>query len=406
MKKSRITAALAACLMLSACVSRETELTQSSYPETSRTEVTRESSTEADSPAATEETPPEAEQSAEEFMEAFGADKVFSYMAGDESCAVLYATGTEEQENGTFRCETLNIGLYSYGQAEDSQLIGTDMEINPAESGIHFYELWGGTLYIPYYSDSAGVSAQFWSAKGSKLTLFTGDYSYVGRELYQTVELPEFTGADHEHDSLTDSDGNIWRFDFTAGKYFVFPEERPQGLPPVQYNAAYSYSTCPVVMSCEPDTAGMTEEQAVQSALDILAEKYLQSMRDESYYREFRILEYKDLTTEIFGRTDEVYTTHLEDYRQSDVYSIWKSLENWEISENSWLVDFSAKYRVEGRISEYTFTADTDEWYDTPTDGAPPACYMLCRNGDIWYLWSRAAYRYFPSGDHIAGTDG
>ena len=150
----------------------------------------------------------------------------------------------------------------------------------------------------------------------------------------------------------------------------------------------------------------MTEEQAVQAALDILSEKYLRSMTEESYYREFRILEYKDIATEIFGRTDEVYTTHLGDYKEADGYSIWKSLENWEISANTWLVDFSAKYRAEGRIAEYTFTADTNEWYDTPADGAPPACYMLCRDGDTWYLWSRAAYRYFPSGDPIIGIDG
>ena len=383
MKSMKIMAALAVCLSLCACVSRETEY--------SRQESTAPAVTEKTS---AEETAPETEQpqdAGEKFEEAFGADKVFAYMAGDESCAVLYGTGIEEQENGSFLCGTLNLGLYSYGQAEDSQLIGTDMEIDPSESGIHFYELWGGTLYIPYFADGAGASAQFWSARRGGLTQFTGDYSYVGGETYQTVELPEFTDADHEHDSLTDSEGNIWRFDFTAGKYWVFPGERPQGLPPVQYTAAYSYSTSPEVMSCGLDNSGMTEEQAVQAALDILSEKYLRSMMEESYYREFRIL---------------VYTTHLEDYKKADEYNIWKSLENWEVSENSWLVDFSAKYRAEGRIAEYTFTADTDEWYDAPADGAPPACYMLCRCGDTWYLWSRAAYRYFPSGDPVTGIDG
>lgn len=404
MKILKISAALAVCLSMCACISRKAE---SNLHESAVSTATNDASAEntaetSDGSAETGQLP----SGDELFAEAFDADRVFSYMAGDESCAVLYGTGIEEQENGLFRCGTLNLGLYSYGQAEDSQLIGTDMEIDPAESGIHFYELWGGTLYIPYFTDGAGTSAQFWSARRGGLTHFTGDYSYVGGELCQTVELPEFTDADHEHDSLTDPEGNIWRFDFTAGKYWVFPGERPQGLPPVQYTAAYSYSTSPEVMSCGLDTSGMTEEQAVQTALDILSEKYLRSMMEESYYREFRILEYKDITTEIFGRTDEVYTTHLEDYKKADEYNIWKSLENWEVSENTWLVNFSAEYRAEGRIAEYTFTADTDEWYDTPADGAPPACYMLCRDGDTWYLWSRAAYRYFPSGDPITGIDG
>lgn len=404
MKISRITVTLAACLMLSACVSRETKPSrQESVPNaTAEAAVTGERSTAEEIPAAVDESDP----AKDDFAEKFGADKVFSYMAGDESCAVLYGNGTTEQENGTFRCETLSIGLYSYGEAKDSQVIGTDMELDPARSGIHFYELWGGTLYIPYFADDSGVSAQFWASKGGGLALFTGDYSYIGGGLDETVKLPEFAEADHEHDSLTDSDGNVWRFDFTAGKYYVFPGEKPQGLPPVQYAAAYSYSTSPVVVSCELDSSGMTEEQTAQSALDILAEKYLQSMMDESYYREFRILEYKDIAAEIFGRTDEVYTTHLQDYKDQDENNIWKSLENWEISESSWLVNFSAKYRVEGRISEYTFTADANEWYDAPADGAPPACYMLYRSGDTWYLWSRAAYRYFPSGDNIAGIDG
>lgn len=403
MKILKIMAALAACLSLCACVSRQTEPIQR---DSAASEASTETPTEESSAAegATEDTPTAEHSGSQEevFAEAFGADRVFCYMAGDESCAVLYGTGVQERGDGIFHCDALNLGLYSYGQAEDSGVVGSGIDIDPAGSGISFDELWGGTLYIPYIADGSGVSAQFWAAKGGRLSLFTGDFSHVGREEYQTVEYPEFTQTDNEHDSLTDSDGNIWRFDFTAGKYYVLPADKPQKLPPVEYTAAYSYSTCPAVFSCEIDSSGMTEEQAARSALDILADKYISGMMEESPYREFRILEYKDVVTEVIGRTDEVYSAHLEDYRSQDESNVWKSLENWEVSENTWLVDFSAKFRAEGSIREFKFTADTSEWYDTPYAGYPPQYYMLCRDGDTWYLWSRAAYSYFPSGDIIS----
>ena len=73
----------------------------------------------------------------------------------------------------------------------------------------------------------------------------------------------------------------------------------------------------------------------------------------------------------------------------------WNSLETWEMSQNTWIVDISAQFRGEGSVDSIG-QLDTDEWYDLPLGGFPPRCWLMYNDGESWYLWSRNAYRTTP----------
>lgn len=156
-------------------------------------------------------------------------------------------------------------------------------------------------------------------------------------------------------------------------------------LPPEQLSGEYTISTCPAVVSCD----GSLPQQ---EALDILTEKYLDFLTGEDTNRSFTVLEYRGVTSEILGRAMEAPAGE-----DGCALSPWNSLQTWEMSWESWLVDINAEFRGEGYIDDMAIgQLDPDVWYSLPGGGFPKACWLMYGDGDNWYLWSRYAYSEIP----------
>ena len=145
-------------------------------------------------------------------------------------------------------------------------------------------------------------------------------------------------------------------------------------LPPEQLSGEYMLSDCPAVVSCD---GALSQNEA----LEILSGKFLDSLTAD----DDNVLEYRNVTAEILGRTMEAPADEAG-YPQSP----WDSLETWEMNWDAWLVNISAELRREEAADE------AGQWIGLTAGKGSERGYLMYNDGASWYLWSRNAYSMLP----------
>ena len=275
----------------------------------------------------------------------------------DDVCVWLLADDAYS-DGGKILCTGMHIGLSVSGVEQDiieapESLASADgvFAFDPEQSSEQVgYTSMPYTLYgVNSFSDESTAGCAYYGISGSE-----------GEERHYTLVYQGYTN----------------------GRCLLTPE-KVYSLPPEQLSGEYTMSACPAVVSCD----GALSQQ---EALDRLAAEYLDSMTGDSAERSFSVLEYRNISTLIFGASMEAPADEYG-YAQAP----WNSLETWEMSQNTWIVDISAQFRGEGSVDSIG-QLDTDEWYDLPLGGFPPRCWLMYNDGESWYLWSRNAYRTTP----------
>lgn len=155
-------------------------------------------------------------------------------------------------------------------------------------------------------------------------------------------------------------------------------------LPPEQLSGEYGLADNPAIVSCD---GSLTQDEA----LDLLSAEYMDSFKGDDPNRTFSLTDYQSVTARVLGATMELPVDE-----SGQIESPWDTLETWEMSDKTWLVDITAEFRGEGAADCGIGTLDPERWYDFPTGGFPPRCFLMYSDGDNWYLWSRNAYRCLP----------
>lgn len=155
-------------------------------------------------------------------------------------------------------------------------------------------------------------------------------------------------------------------------------------LPPEQLSGEYGLADGPAIVSCD---GSLTQEEA----LDLLSAEYMDSFKGDDPNRTFSLTDYQSVTARVLGATMELPVDE-----SGQIGSPWDTLETWEMSDKTWLVDITAEFRGEGTADCGIGTLDPEQWYDLPIGGFPPRCFLMYNDGANWYLWSRNAYRCLP----------
>lgn len=106
-----------------------------------------------------------------------------------------------------------------------------------------------------------------------------------------------------------------------------------------------------------------------------LAVLFMDNLKSSNKSRAFRITEYKDLEVNI------AQTIGLDE----EIAAIYSIQEN-EVSKDTWLVEISARYKYEGIMSP--IGPSNNEWVDILYQGSPVG-FLMTRNGNTYLLRSR-----------------
>ncbi len=112
-----------------------------------------------------------------------------------------------------------------------------------------------------------------------------------------------------------------------------------------------------------------------EAALE-LATMYVENLKNDSKDRNYVITEYEDLNIKNLWRT-----TELDD----EMISIF-CLDDGEIGENKWLLEFSVRFRYEGSLDP--IGPSNGEWISVLHQGSPMG-YLMEKEGNNYSLHSR-----------------
>ncbi len=106
-----------------------------------------------------------------------------------------------------------------------------------------------------------------------------------------------------------------------------------------------------------------------------LAVLFMEDLKAEDKSRTFRITEYEDLAVKV------IPTAQLDEETAAIYF-----LQDNEVSENTWLVEISIRYKYEGAMSPVG--PSNNEWIDVLYQSSP-AGFLMTRNGNQYSLRSR-----------------
>lgn len=139
------------------------------------------------------------------------------------------------------------------------------------------------------------------------------------------------------------------------------------------------------IYSCQI-TDDIPDEEKIEMAADILAEEYVKNYFDDHYDYITKIIDYRDVYVTFIAHT--IDRNDIEyDY---DHISIWNGIGDMEVSENAWVIDIDAEVRYDGLSM---LGSGPEDWVPFNLHYMS-SHYLLYREGDTFYLWSRNVYRY------------
>lgn len=166
------------------------------------------------------------------------------------------------------------------------------------------------------------------------------------------------------------------------------PDFYSQAIPPEEKSLeAYVFNVNPKVFSCEISDKNLTDNQKIEAASKLLAEEYIKDFMSDEYL--FRILEYQNMTVDFLERTIDRRPF------DSTLYTISNGIGDMEVSENAWVIDINAEIKFSGSFG-FVGSEELDGenvWNPIPRQGMTNY-YMLYRQDDTFYLWSRDVYHY------------
>ena len=168
------------------------------------------------------------------------------------------------------------------------------------------------------------------------------------------------------------------------------PDYYSQTIPPEEKSiASYTFRTNPKVFSCAILDNDLTDNEKIEADSKLLAEEYIKHFSESSDEYLFRILEYRNVVVD--------FIEHTVDRRPIDPtqYSISNGIGDMEVSENAWVIDIDAEIKFSGSFTcVNSIELDGENvWNHIPLQGMSRK-YLLYRQDDIFYLWSRDVYHY------------
>lgn len=166
------------------------------------------------------------------------------------------------------------------------------------------------------------------------------------------------------------------------------PDFYSQTIPPEEKSLEfYTFNGNPKVFSCAISDNSLTDNEKIEAASKLLAEEYIKDCMSDEY--SFRILEYRNVAVD--------FIEHTVDRPPIDPtqYSISNGIGDMEVSENAWVIDIDAEIKFSGTFG-FVSSAELDGenvWNHIPLQGMSKK-YLLYRQDDIFYLWSRDVYHY------------
>lgn len=200
--------------------------------------------------------------------------------------------------------------------------------------------------------------------------------SEISTEFSDTIESAPQSAEISDEDKNTDS---LYPLDFYS-----------QAIPPEEKSCEfYTFRTNPKIFSYDISDNNLADNEKIEAAAKILAEEYIKSFSELSDKYSFRILEYRNVSVD--------FLEHTVDRRSSDTehYSISNGIGDMEVSENTWVIDFNAEIRFSGSFGFVSSTelGGENAWNSIPDQGMSEK-YLLYRQDDVFYLWSRDVYHY------------
>ncbi|MCM1299009.1 MAG: hypothetical protein NC203_12030 [Firmicutes bacterium] len=163
-----------------------------------------------------------------------------------------------------------------------------------------------------------------------------------------------------------------------------------QTIPPQEKNLdSYTFNANPKVFSCTITDNNLTDDEKTKAAAKLLTEDYIKDFSESSDKYSFRILEYQNVSVDFIQRTVDRPTL------DTSIYSISNGIGDMEMSENAWVIDIDAEIKFSGSFG-FVSSAELDGenvWNHIPVQGMSEK-YLLYRQDDTFYLWSRNVYHY------------
>lgn len=220
-----------------------------------------------------------------------------------------------------------------------------------------------------------GCNAQFVQLSQSDVSSIDGT-SEISTEASDTVEfIPKDT---EESDKNTDI---VSPYPLDYYSRTIPPQDKTLDF--------YTFTANPKVFSCTITDNSLTDSEKTETAAMLLAEEYIKDFSESSDKYPFRILDYQNVTVN--------FLEHTVDRPPLDptVYSTANGIGDMEVSENARVIDIDAEIKFSGSfVVVNSMELDSENvWNHIPVQGMNRK-YLLYRQDDIFYLWSRDVYHY------------
>lgn len=106
---------------------------------------------------------------------------------------------------------------------------------------------------------------------------------------------------------------------------------------------------------------------------------------DNGYYN-VKVIAYRNVSITFLAHTIDRNDVEYD----PEHYSVWNGIGDMEVSENAWVIGIDADVRYDGRSMVGN---GCNDWvlFNLHTESDR---YLLYKDGDTYYLWSRDVYRY------------
>lgn len=131
-------------------------------------------------------------------------------------------------------------------------------------------------------------------------------------------------------------------------------------------------------------TDDIPDKEKTEKFANILAAEYLINYYTDNSDYNVKVIDYRNVSVTFIAHIDRNDIEYNPEH-----YSVWNGIGDMEASENAWMIGIDAKVRYDGRSMVGN---GCDNWYRLITHKSD--CYLLCKDGDTYYLWSRDVYRY------------
>ncbi len=217
--------------------------------------------------------------------------------------------------------------------------------------------------------------------------ILDNDSRDLSEEIIAPTESPSDSSLGSAEEKLT------FETDESESQSSYPPDFYSQTFPPeIKEVDRYGFRSNPQIFSCQITDESLTDDEKLEKAAYTLADEYIKAFYSDSEKCGFRILDHRNVQVDFLVHTidrDKMIVSEGENFLNT-------SIGDMEVSEDAWIINIDAEIRFRGGFGAVCNNDpgfSENDWVYLPNQGSSNF-YLLYRDGDTYYLWSRDVYHY------------